>query len=217
MRPYLILTAVVLMTVAAFGQQPVPRPYGACFYGCGPFIPMVTTPEVSLQQFSPNPVGASNATTGLIAGATNSTLSQIDGSTSSVYTVAVWYQGGAPLMTPDVRLWPELIGREGRPMHAAMHETMYEERARGEGALGGQWRDGRLPRDGSREDRSREERGQRQSEEVRGEWTYIGGPSNAATGETGFKKAAHSYNNGDVTRQNDKNGAVKYDGKTEKI
>jgi hypothetical protein len=73
MRPYLILTAVVFLAVAALGQQPVPRPYGDCFYGCGPFIPMVTTPEVSLQQFSPNPVGASNATTGLIAGATNST------------------------------------------------------------------------------------------------------------------------------------------------
>ena len=59
-----------------------------------PFVPLLTTPEISLEQFSPNPVGASNATTGLIAGATNSTLSQIQGSTSSVYTVPVWYQGG---------------------------------------------------------------------------------------------------------------------------
>ena len=80
MRPYLILTAVVLMAVAAFGQPPFRPGYGPCgVYGCGPFIPLLTTPEISLQQFSPNPVGASNATTGLIAGATNSTLSQIRG------------------------------------------------------------------------------------------------------------------------------------------
>ena len=113
MRPYLVLMAVVLMAVAAFGQQPFPYP-GACFYGCGPYIPRVTTPEISLQQFSPNPVGASNATTGL-----NRRRDQLDafadqGSTSSDYTVAVWYQGGdAPLITPQIHLWPETIGREG--------------------------------------------------------------------------------------------------------
>ena len=33
----------------------------------------------------------------------------------------------------------------------------------------------------------------------------------------GFKKAARVYNNGDVTRQNDKNGTVKYDDKREKM
>ena len=95
MRPYFVLCAVVLIAVAAFGQQPVtPRIYGPCLYGCGPYIPLITTPMVSLQTVSPNPVGASNATTGLVAGATNSTLSQIQGSTSSEYTEPVWYQGG---------------------------------------------------------------------------------------------------------------------------
>jgi hypothetical protein len=75
----------------------------------------VTTPMVSLETASPNPVGASNATTGLVAGATNGTLSQIEGSTSSVYTVPVWYQGGdAPLTGPDVRLWPEPAGAQAR-------------------------------------------------------------------------------------------------------
>ena len=73
MRPYFVLCAVVLMAVAAFGQQPGPRIYGPCVYGCGPYVPLVTTPMVSLQTVSPNPVGASNATTGLIAGATNAT------------------------------------------------------------------------------------------------------------------------------------------------
>ena len=119
MRPYLVLIAVVLTAVAAFAQHPFPHPgYGPCLYGCGPFVPLVTTPMVSLQTVSPNPVGASNATTGLIAGATNSTLSQIQGSTSSEYTVPVWYQGGgAPLTTPQVRLWPEPLGRAAHPMH----------------------------------------------------------------------------------------------------
>ena len=206
MRPYLVLTAVVLMAVAAFGQQPFPYP-GPCFYACGPLIPRLTTPEVSLQTVSPNPVGASNATTGLIAGATNSTLSQIGGSTSSEYTEAVWYQGGdAPLTTPQIHLWPEPIGREGRPMREAMREGRPSEQERPPEA---RWREDR-----SREDRSREEHGPRPSEEARGDWTYFTGPAPAASG---FKKAAHSYGNDDVTRQNDKNGNVKYDGKTEKI
>jgi hypothetical protein len=200
MRPYLVLTAVVLMTFAAFGQQPIPSP-GACFYGCGPYIPLITTPQISLEQFSPNPVGASNATTGLIAGATNSTLSQVQGPTSSVYTVPVWYQGGgAPLTTQDVRLAPESIGREGR----VMHEQRPREELR------------------AREDlRPREDHGPRKVE--RGSWSYVSGreytSSAALTGSEakGVRQAGHVYTNDDVSRQNDKNGDVKYDGKTEKI
>jgi len=198
MRPYLVLMAVILMAVAAFGQQPVSHPgYGSCFYGCGPFVPLLTTPEISLQQFSPNPVGASNATTGLIAGATNSTLSQIQGSTSSVYTVPVWYQGGdAPLITPEVHLYPEAIGREGHRMHDAMREER------------------------GHEARFNEEHGRR--EEARG-WTYVTGAEHtasaavAANESKGVRKAGHVYNNDDVNRQNEKNGTVKYDGKTEKM
>jgi len=127
MRPYLILCAVVLVTVAAFGQQPVPpRIYSPCLYGCGPYVPLLTTPMVSLQTVSPNPVGATNATTGLVAGATNATLSQIQGSTSSEYTEAVWYQGGdAPLMTSRIHLLREPIGH---PMHP-MREDHGEEHA----------------------------------------------------------------------------------------
>ena len=63
MRPYLVLTTLILLAVVAFGQQPFPQTYGDCFYGCGPFIPRLTTPEISLQAVSPSPVGASrNAT-----------------------------------------------------------------------------------------------------------------------------------------------------------
>jgi hypothetical protein len=198
MRPYLVLMAVVLMAVAAFGQQPFPYPgSGACIYGCAPYVPRLTTPEISLQQFSPNPVGASNATTGLIAGATNATLSEVQGSTSSEYTVAVWYEGGdAPLTTSQVHLWPEPVGREGRPMHGAMREER--------------------PREG----RSYEDHGPR--EEARG-WMYFTGREHTsdaalvASEAKGVTKAAHVYNNDDVTRQNDNNGTVKYAGKTEKM
>ena len=194
MRPYLVLIAVVFLTVAVFAQQPFPHPgYSPCFYGCGPFVPLLTTPEVSLEQYSPNPVGARNATTGLIAGATNATLSQIQGSTSSVYTVPVWYQGGgAPIMTPEIHLAPEMLGREGHVMHEAM-----------------------------REEHPREEQGPHA--ETRGGWMYFSGREHTASAAVGAneskgtRKAGHVYTNDDVTRQNENNGAVKYDGKTEKM
>src|SRR5258708_6564180 len=185
MRPYLVLMAVVLMAVAAFGQQPIPHPgYSSCVYGCGPFVPLLTTPMVSLEQVSPNPVGASNATTGLIAGATNATLSQIQGSTSSVYTVPVWYQGGAPLMTPQVTLYPEAIGREGHRMHhGGMHGAMLEERGHEE------FREERRHEERSSAERSHAEEGRR--EEARASWTYLTGPSPAAAANKskGFGKA----------------------------
>ncbi|MFY9559237.1 MAG: hypothetical protein WAQ52_03300 [Terriglobales bacterium] len=185
MRPYLVLCTVVLIAVAAFGQQPVPpRVYGPCIFGCGPFVPLVTTPMVSLQQVSPNPVGATNATTGLVAGATNSTLSQISGNTSSVYTEPVWYQGGgAPLTTSAVHLWPEPVGHQMRAM--------------------------------------REEHGPR--EEARAEWIYFSGSEHtanamgASSAAKSGKKAARTYTNDDVERQNQNNGNVKYKGKSEKM
>jgi len=199
MRPYLVLTLVVLAAVAAFGQPPISRPYGGCFYGCGPSIPLLTTPEISLEQYSPNPVGASNATTGLIAGATNSTLSQLQGSTSSVTTVAVWYQGGgAPLISREINLEPERISREGHPTHepaSAAHAP-----AAGPREI--------HPREAwSHEERAREEHGARHTEETRGNWTYFGREHTTA----------RVYGNEDVTRQNEKNGTVKHDGKTLKI
>jgi len=184
MRPYFVLCAVALIAVAAFGQQPVPRVYGPCLYGCGPFVPLVTTPMVSLQQYSPNPVGATNATTGLIAGATNSTVSEPVGDTNSVYTVPVWYQGGdAPRTTPAIHLFP---GPEGHAMH-----PMHVEHGHGE--------------------------------EARASWTFFSGSehtSNAVSASVAAKsgkKAARTYTNDDVQRQNQNNGTVKYSGKTEKM
>jgi hypothetical protein len=141
---------------------------------------------VSLQQVSPNPVGASNATTGLIAGATDSTLSQVSGNTSSVYSEAVWYQGGdAPLTSSAVHLWPEPVAH----MHA-MHEM----------------HDMHAPR-----------------EEARAEWVYFSGYEHtvnavgASAAAKSGKKAARTYTNDDVQRQNQNNGNVKYKGKTEKM
>jgi hypothetical protein len=215
MRPYLVLTTVVLLAVAAFGQQPFPHPYGTCFDGCGPYVPLLSTPEISLQQVSPNPVGASNATTGLVAGATNSTLSQIEGSTSSVYTVPVWYQGGAPLTTSQVHLWPEPVGHEGHAMHGAMPGPMpmHEEHMREARSLEEHAREEHMHAEHMREAHAAHE-------EARGEWTYFTGRENAAESTSvakGFKRSARSYTNDDVKRQNDKNGTVKYDGKTEKL
>lgn len=188
MRPYALLCAVVLISVLAFAQQPTPMAYGPCLLGCGPYVPLVTTPMISLQQYSPNPVGASNATTGLVAGATNGTLSQLSGSTDSVYTVPVWYRGGAPLTGPGVHLFPEPVGREGhRHMMFAEHGEHHPQ------------------------------------EEARAEWTYFSGTEytanaqSAAAAAKGGKKASHSYTNADVERQNQNNGNVKYDSKTEKI
>ena len=187
MRPYLTL-AVILMAVAAFGQQPVPRVYGPSYYGFGPYAPLISTPMISLQAVSPNSVGASNATAGLSAGATNSTLSEPDAPTSSTFTVPVWYQGGAPVLGPDVNLWPE----------SARHQHMMREDH------------------GFREMEARD----RQRGEGKEGWTYFSGPE-YTTSLTSVAKGPgpgkHVYTNDDVSRQNNNNGVVKYDGKNEKI
>ncbi|MGA7292689.1 MAG: hypothetical protein WBW53_15100 [Terriglobales bacterium] len=190
MRPLSVLTAIVLLAAACFAQQPVPRP-GPCFYGCGPYVPLISTPMISLETVSPNPVGASNATTGLIAGATNSTLSEVQGSTSSEYTEPVWYQGGsAPLTSRTVNLYPEPIGREGHAMRPSF-EGPPEGMRRGPGAQG-------------REHAS---------------WMYFSGhESTADLGSVAKgRKSDHVYTNEDIERENEKNGTVKYDDKTEKM
>jgi len=62
-----------------------------------PFVPLITTPSVSLSTVSPNAVGARNATFGNVAGATNATLSPefVAAPPTGVYTEPVWY-GEAP-------------------------------------------------------------------------------------------------------------------------
>src|SRR5262249_9320104 len=116
MRLFSLACATLLSSAMALAQAPMVRPYSAYGYGpYGPFVPLVTTPEVSLETGAPAPVGASNATHGLVAGASNATLSIVTGNTSSVYTLPVWYSGGrAPLIAAaEVSLKTrEVSGRE---------------------------------------------------------------------------------------------------------
>jgi hypothetical protein len=119
---------LLLATSLAFSQTVV-RSNAPCVYGCGPFIPLVTTPSVSLQSVSPNPVGASNATAGLAAGATNATLNQVPASSIAEYTQPVWYSGAStPETTPAVNVLPVasiLAPAEEHHHHVAMHSKGY--------------------------------------------------------------------------------------------
>src|SRR5260370_7460980 len=103
MRRVSLAVLVGFFSGCAVGQ--VRNVRGYCWYGWGPYIPLVTTPTVSLETVSPSPVGASNATGGLLAGARNSTLSMVTGNTSAVYTEPVWYSRRAsPMVSPALSL-----------------------------------------------------------------------------------------------------------------
>jgi hypothetical protein len=184
MRLFTALCVSLFVSSMALGQTTAIR---SCvgYYGCGTFIPLVTTPEISLQTVSPSSVGASNATYGLVAGATNSTLSIVNGNTSSVYTQPVWYSGGttplisSPSVTLPVPLQRPMIHMEGM------------------------------------------EREHEKAESPARAWTFYSAeeasPVEAATSAKSAKRAARTYTNQDVEQENQKNGQVKYDGKTEQI
>jgi hypothetical protein len=129
MRKLALASIVLLIPVLAVAQSGVRGVPGYCSYGCGPYIPLVTTPIISLETASPNPVGASNATGGLHAGARNSTLQMMSGDTDAVHTQSVWVSGGgSPLVSPAVRLpHPE-------PMMGMHEHMMHMEHERGEEA-----------------------------------------------------------------------------------
>lgn len=184
-----ILCVAVLLSSAAFAQTVIPAVVDN--YGCGgPFIPRVTTPEVSLETVSVNPVGASNATYGLIAGATNATLSvsNLNGNVGGTYTQPVWYNGGTtPLISaPAVQLPVPLA----QPHYGIRREPEHErERAEGTARV----------------------------------WTYYAGAEETASAAEASasmrsaKPAARTITNQDVEQVNQRNGSVKYDGKTEQI
>jgi len=65
-----------------------------------PFVPLVTTPSVTLAAVSPSAAGASNATFGNVAGATDATLSMVSQPPVGVYTQAVWYGPSPTAETP---------------------------------------------------------------------------------------------------------------------
>jgi hypothetical protein len=110
MRQFTILAAVLLFAVFALGQAAVvsgsaSNRVPAYGYYAAPFVPLVITPSLSLSTFSPSPVGASNATAGLVAGATNATLS-LPVDTPSVVTEANWYDYDAAGEAPVQRAVP---------------------------------------------------------------------------------------------------------------
>lgn len=103
MRTVTVICTMLLLSALSFSQTSFRAIPGYCPYGCGPFVPLITTPQVWLETVSPNPVGATNATGGLVAGATNGTLSQVPGNLNAVYTMPVWLAGGGtPLISPAV-------------------------------------------------------------------------------------------------------------------
>jgi len=189
MRVFTVFCASLLLSALGLGQT-APQVAGRTYYGYGPYVPLITTPEISLQTISPSPVGATDATCGLLAGARNSTISMMNGNTNSNYTEAVWYSGGdAPVLsTPEVSLAP-------RALHG-----------------------GRMRREGPGEEPRRE-----RAEAAPRAWTYYASieetvnPVAAAGAAKTARHAARTYTNQDVENENQKNGMVKYDSKTEKI
>jgi hypothetical protein len=188
MRLFTAVCSALFLSSFALGQNPMVRGY-AGYYGSGPYVPLVTTPSISLQTVSPSPVGATNATTGLIAGAADSTLSLVNGNTSSVYTEAVWYSGGgAPVYSSPA------VSLEARPLHRGeMHREMRMER-RHEPAEAG----------------SRNWTYFASAEESTS-------PVEASAAAKSGRKATRTITNQDIDQENQKTGMVKYDGKTEEI
>ena len=78
-----------------------------------PFVPLVTTPSVTLATVSPSATGASNATFGNVAGATDATLSIMSQPPVGVYTQPVWYGPSAAVAIPTEPM------SEARPVQRA--------------------------------------------------------------------------------------------------
>jgi hypothetical protein len=135
-----------------------------------PFVPLVTTPSVTLATVSPSAAGASNATFGNVAGASNATLSIVAQPPVGVYTEPVWYGPSAAVEVPSES------GSSARPA----------QRARGFDLGVATWQS---------------------SESV----SYL------MANRGGAKKAGRAYGNQDVDQVNQKNGTVKFRGKTEHI
>src|ERR1700689_548754 len=114
MRRFSVLYLLLVLTGFAAAQATVIGGTASNWvpaYGvyAAPYVPLVTTPSVTLSTVSPSPVGASNATWGNVAGATNATLSDefIAAPPVGVFTQPVWYGPSAP-------------AEVGEPMHEHM-------------------------------------------------------------------------------------------------
>ena len=179
------LCAVLFASSLALAQNAFVHGYG---YGYGPYVPLITTPEISLQSRPIGPtVGATNATGGLEAGARNSTLEMINGNTSSEYTQPVWYSGGtAPEIShPAVQLPLGPVMEHPMMMHMEHMEHMEHE------AAPKQWT-------------------------FYAETEMTSATEASAAAKSG-KHATRTITNQDIDQLNQKTGTVKYDGKTETI
>ena len=116
--------AVLLLSGLAIAQATViggTASNWAPAYGvyAAPFVPLVTTPSVTLATVSPSAVGASNATFGNVAGATNATLSIVSQPPVGVYTQPVWY--GPSAETPAESAPEARHGKELMDLTSALH------------------------------------------------------------------------------------------------
>lgn len=135
MRTLVTVGLVLLLSGFAAAQATViggtasswPPPYGVY---AAPFVPLVMTPEVTLETVSPSAVGASNATFGNVAGATNATLSMVNQPPVGVYTKPVFYGPSAASAAILTHPAPHEVHVE---MHREMHGMempMHEHEAR---------------------------------------------------------------------------------------
>lgn len=177
---------LLLLCGLAAGQATIIGGYASNWapsYGVyvGPYVPLVTTPEVSLSTVSPWAAGASSSAFGLVAGAVNSTLSSefVGEPPAGVYTEPVWYgQTQAELAAPT------FYGPAAAP--PVMHGRREPQKEQAFDFIS-QPRESRV------------------------------GAAVLMAGAAPARKAARTYTNQDVERQNQKNGLVHYDGKTEHI
>jgi len=190
MRTLQLLCAILLLSALSFAQnmgRSYPG-YAGCFYGCAPFVPLVSTPMISFQTVSSSPVGATNATGGLSAGATNSTMESLPVDSSADHTQAVWYWGANTVPTHEV------AETALAPMHHAMMEPMHHMEHMG------------MMHHGE----------EQEAVYIAGPVESVSVMESAAGARTA-QKAARTYTNQDVDRMSQQTGTVKYDSKTEKI
>jgi hypothetical protein len=122
MRVVSVLCGLLLFCGFAAGQATIiggTASNWAPAYGvyAAPYVPLVTTPSVTLSTVSPAAVGASNATWGNVAGATNATLSPefIAEPPVGVYTQPNWYGPSASFEGPSLGAYAASMGEHRHP------------------------------------------------------------------------------------------------------
>src|SRR2546426_3680731 len=107
MRQLFVLWTICLLAGLAAGQATVISGYASNqgrpgYYPATPFVPLVTTPSVSLDNASGLLTGASNATLGNVAGGGTRTFSIVGTSAHPPPRLSVWDGTSSPI-APAVR------------------------------------------------------------------------------------------------------------------